>query len=53
VDEEGAPRVERIVPVALVAVGVVGLFVFGSGGVTVVRAETVGDPPAYGCLQDR
>ncbi|MFJ9250203.1 DUF3618 domain-containing protein [Streptomyces sp. NPDC101776] len=30
VDEEGAPRVERIIPVALVAVGVVGLFVLGS-----------------------
>lgn len=30
VDEEGAPRIERIVPVALVAVGVVGLFVLGS-----------------------
>ncbi|WP_427922197.1 DUF3618 domain-containing protein [Streptomyces sp. cg40] len=30
VDDEGAPRVERIVPVALVAVGVVGLFVLGS-----------------------
>lgn len=30
VDEEGAPRVERIVPVALVAVGVVGLLVLGS-----------------------
>ncbi|MER6627199.1 DUF3618 domain-containing protein [Streptomyces sp. NPDC000987] len=26
VDEEGAPRLERIVPVALVAVGLVGLF---------------------------
>jgi hypothetical protein len=30
VDEEGAPRIERIVPVALVAVGVVGLLVLGS-----------------------
>ncbi|MFD7873806.1 DUF3618 domain-containing protein [Streptomyces sp. NPDC059766] len=30
VDEEGAPRMERIVPVALVAVGLVGLFVVGS-----------------------
>ncbi|MBK3569714.1 MULTISPECIES: DUF3618 domain-containing protein [unclassified Streptomyces] len=30
VDDEGAPRVERIVPVALVAVGVVGLLVLGS-----------------------
>ncbi|MCX5234563.1 DUF3618 domain-containing protein [Streptomyces prunicolor] len=30
VDDEGAPRVERIVPVALVAVGVVGLFVLGA-----------------------
>ncbi|MEU9243470.1 DUF3618 domain-containing protein [Streptomyces shenzhenensis] len=27
VDEEGAPRLERVVPVALVAVGVVGLLV--------------------------
>ncbi|MEV0179598.1 MULTISPECIES: DUF3618 domain-containing protein [unclassified Streptomyces] len=30
VDEEGAPRVERIVPVALLAVGVVGLLAFGT-----------------------
>lgn len=30
VDEEGAPRIERIVPVALVAVGVVGLLAFGT-----------------------
>ncbi|MET7682816.1 DUF3618 domain-containing protein [Streptomyces sp. NPDC005423] len=30
VDEEGAPRLERIIPVALVAVGVVGLLVVGS-----------------------
>ncbi|MER5595880.1 MULTISPECIES: DUF3618 domain-containing protein [Streptomyces] len=30
VDEEGAPRMERIVPVALVAVGLVGLLVVGS-----------------------
>ncbi|MEU3985913.1 DUF3618 domain-containing protein [Streptomyces sp. NPDC026672] len=30
VDEEGAPRVERIVPVALVAVGVVGLLLLGT-----------------------
>ncbi|MFF0226181.1 DUF3618 domain-containing protein [Streptomyces sp. NPDC004629] len=30
VDEQGAPRAERIVPVALVAVGVVGLLALGS-----------------------
>jgi hypothetical protein len=30
VSEEGAPRLERIVPVALVVVGVVGLFAVGS-----------------------
>jgi hypothetical protein len=30
VTEDGAPRLERIVPVALVAVGVVGLFAVGS-----------------------
>ena len=30
VDEEGAPRIERIVPVALLAVGVVGLLALGS-----------------------
>ncbi|WP_405872363.1 MULTISPECIES: DUF3618 domain-containing protein [unclassified Streptomyces] len=30
VDEEGAPRLERIVPVAVVAVGLVGLLVLGS-----------------------
>ncbi|MEU7424183.1 DUF3618 domain-containing protein [Streptomyces sp. NPDC040750] len=30
VDESGAPRLERIVPVALVAVGVVGLLTFQS-----------------------
>ncbi|MFJ8602948.1 DUF3618 domain-containing protein [Streptomyces shenzhenensis] len=30
VDEEGAPRLKRIVPVALVAVGVVGLLALGS-----------------------
>ncbi|MEU5534142.1 DUF3618 domain-containing protein [Streptomyces sp. NPDC020362] len=30
VDEEGAPRLERIVPVALVAVGIVGLLAVGS-----------------------
>jgi hypothetical protein len=30
VDEEGAPRLERIVPVALVAVGVVGLLTLGT-----------------------
>ncbi|MCF3135113.1 DUF3618 domain-containing protein [Streptomyces olivochromogenes] len=30
VNAEGAPRVERIVPVALLAVGVVGLLAFGS-----------------------
>ncbi|MGC9499748.1 DUF3618 domain-containing protein [Streptomyces sp. WG7] len=29
VDEEGAPRMERVVPVALVVVGVVGLFALG------------------------
>jgi hypothetical protein len=30
VTEDGAPRLERIVPVALVVVGVVGLLTFGS-----------------------
>ncbi|MFJ5263572.1 DUF3618 domain-containing protein [Streptomyces sp. NPDC088387] len=30
VNEEGAPRLERIVPVALVAVGVVGLLTLGA-----------------------
>ncbi|MER6126597.1 DUF3618 domain-containing protein [Streptomyces sp. NPDC001795] len=30
VTEDGAPRLERIVPVALVVVGVVGLFALGS-----------------------
>ncbi|CQR63829.1 DUF3618 domain-containing protein [Streptomyces leeuwenhoekii] len=30
VDEEGTPRMERIVPVALVVVGVVGLLALGS-----------------------
>ncbi|OSZ61531.1 hypothetical protein OQI_04785 [Streptomyces pharetrae CZA14] len=30
VDDEGAPRLERVVPVALVAVGVVGLLVLGT-----------------------
>ena len=30
VDEDGAPRVERIVPVALVVVGVVGLLALGT-----------------------
>ncbi|WP_367322799.1 DUF3618 domain-containing protein [Streptomyces sp. HUAS ZL42] len=30
VDDEGAPRLERIVPVALVVVGVVGLLAVGS-----------------------
>ncbi|MGP4087018.1 DUF3618 domain-containing protein [Streptomyces sp. KR55] len=30
VDEEGAPRMERVLPVALVAVGVVGLLVLGT-----------------------
>ncbi|MGI5455209.1 DUF3618 domain-containing protein [Streptomyces sp. CA-249302] len=30
VDEEGAPRMERIVPVALVVVGLVGLVAFGT-----------------------
>jgi MYXO-CTERM domain-containing protein len=30
VDEEGAPRLERIVPVAVVAVGLVGLLAFGA-----------------------
>ncbi|MGW1723157.1 DUF3618 domain-containing protein [Streptomyces sp. NPDC002306] len=30
VDEEGAPRLERIVPVALVAVGLVGLLAVGA-----------------------
>ncbi|MET7382485.1 DUF3618 domain-containing protein [Streptomyces sp. NPDC005526] len=29
VDEQGAPRLERIVPVALVAVGIVGLLALG------------------------
>ncbi|HEY8978654.1 MAG TPA: DUF3618 domain-containing protein [Streptomyces sp.] len=29
-DDDGAPRVERIVPVALLAVGVVGLLVLGT-----------------------
>ncbi|WP_406008685.1 DUF3618 domain-containing protein [Streptomyces sp. NBC_00637] len=29
VDEEGAPRLERVVPVALLVVGVVGLLTFG------------------------
>ncbi|KPI29160.1 DUF3618 domain-containing protein [Streptomyces sp. NPDC048253] len=29
VNEEGAPRLERVVPVALVVVGVVGLLAFG------------------------
>ncbi|WP_329217758.1 DUF3618 domain-containing protein [Streptomyces sp. NBC_01485] len=29
VDEDGAPRLERVVPVALVVVGVVGLLVLG------------------------
>ncbi|MBJ6638870.1 MULTISPECIES: DUF3618 domain-containing protein [Streptomyces] len=29
VDEEGAPRLERVVPVALVAVGLVGLLALG------------------------
>ncbi|MFD0315258.1 DUF3618 domain-containing protein [Streptomyces flavalbus] len=29
VDEDGAPRMERVLPVALVAVGVVGLLVVG------------------------
>ena len=29
VDEEGAPRLERVVPVALLVVGVVGLLAFG------------------------
>ncbi|GGQ50319.1 MULTISPECIES: DUF3618 domain-containing protein [Streptomyces] len=29
VDEDGAPRLERVVPVALVVVGVVGLLAFG------------------------
>ncbi|MGI5375758.1 DUF3618 domain-containing protein [Streptomyces sp. CA-251387] len=29
-DEEGAPRIERIVPVALVAVGLVGLLALGT-----------------------
>lgn len=33
VDDEGAPRLERVVPVALVVVGVVGLLAFnGRGG---------------------
>ncbi|MCF4138530.1 DUF3618 domain-containing protein [Streptomyces sp. Tue 6430] len=30
VDEEGAPRLERVVPVALVVIGVVGLLTFGT-----------------------
>jgi hypothetical protein len=30
VDEEGAPRLERVVPVALLVVGVVGLLALGS-----------------------
>ncbi|MGW7254907.1 DUF3618 domain-containing protein [Streptomyces sp. NPDC054834] len=30
VDEEGAPRLERVVPVALVAVGLVGLLALGT-----------------------
>ncbi|MDW8811159.1 DUF3618 domain-containing protein [Streptomyces scabiei] len=30
VDEDGAPRIERIVPVALVVVGVVGLLALGT-----------------------
>ncbi|WP_317443582.1 DUF3618 domain-containing protein [Streptomyces collinus] len=30
VDEEGAPRLERVVPVALVVVGVVGLLALGT-----------------------
>ncbi|CAL9432785.1 hypothetical protein SUDANB58_02084 [Streptomyces sp. enrichment culture] len=30
VDEEGSPRLERVVPVALVVVGVVGLLALGS-----------------------
>ena len=30
VDEEGAPRMERVVPVALMVVGVVGLLALGS-----------------------
>ncbi|MEV6615323.1 DUF3618 domain-containing protein [Streptomyces sp. NPDC051051] len=30
VDEEGAPRLERVVPLALVVVGVVGLLAFGT-----------------------
>ncbi|MGW0630369.1 DUF3618 domain-containing protein [Streptomyces sp. NPDC002758] len=30
VDDEGAPRLERVVPVALVAAGVVGLLVLGA-----------------------
>ncbi|MEU0071426.1 DUF3618 domain-containing protein [Streptomyces sp. NPDC006332] len=30
VDEEGAPRLERVVPVALVVVGLAGLLVLGS-----------------------
>ncbi|MEU0333117.1 DUF3618 domain-containing protein [Streptomyces sp. NPDC006193] len=30
VDDEGAPRLERVVPVALVVVGVVGLLALGS-----------------------
>jgi hypothetical protein len=30
VDEEGSPRLERVVPVAVVAVGLVGLLVLGT-----------------------
>lgn len=30
VDEEGAPRLERVVPVAVLVVGIVGLMAFGS-----------------------
>ncbi|MFD7688515.1 DUF3618 domain-containing protein [Streptomyces sp. NPDC059781] len=30
VDEEGSPRLERVVPVAVLVVGVVGLLAFGS-----------------------
>ena len=30
VDEEGSPRLERVVPVAVLVVGVVGLMAFGS-----------------------
>lgn len=32
VDEEGSPRLERIVPVALLAVGIVGLLAYGGRG---------------------